>query len=1056
MYKHSLYTIRQYLYPYLSDWVPYVITILLVFVGISFSVTPTFAQNTNVRTTDKPNSVLFRKATKLVRESQSYIEKANYKKSILTLKKALRLFEQSNKMEYCAMCDAKMAYCYCVVGDLKLANHYLKNTGNYLRLKKPDNPSIHLVIVHNVARVYQYESKYDSAMSFYNKAVDIYKTNHLKPGIEIVKVYNNIGSIYEDKANNRKALFYYDKALKLGLSCLKPDNIMISHIYNNIGLIESEMGNLQKALSYYRKDLAISEKILGKNHPDIAKSYVNIGNIFYQIGDLDNAAEYYNQALRIFIHIFGKDNQLIAQTYNNMGAVYYTEGNYEKAIEYFKKSMKIKEDILGLYNSDVAVACLNIGDTYYKLKKQKDAVRYMKKALAINLKLFGPDNPNIAPVYDSISQSYNDEKNYDQAIKYLIKELKIYKKSVGFHHPNTAYTLINIGSVYKDKKDDSSALQYFQHALFSLCPDFHNDSLQYNPKLTNIRSDNYLLQALNYKAETLSNFKQNRDYLITALKTYDLAIRLIDKIRIKYKTEGSKLLLGEQTHSIFEGGIKNCLTLYKLTGNEYFREKAFSLSDESKSNVLLESILDSKAKKFAGIPDSLLTFETNLKDSLTYYDVQIHKELARGSKTDSLKLVTWQNKLFAGNRKYNAFVSHLEKEYPRYYNLKFSSPKVSIRELQYRMLNNNKAIISYFIGDSTLYIFSVTKHHYQIKTEKIDSNFVRKIKNFRHAIVKSDYNSYTQKAYLLYKLLLAPASTAIQKKNLIIIPDGILGYLPFGALISQPVPSLNNANYRDYSKLHYVVLNHDISYNYSAMLLEELQNRPVHNDDKEFVGIAPVFNNTNYAGKDSLRYGFSKRLSPLPASEEEVKGIYNLFEKKESFWDRLLDNQSKILLHNQATESYVKSDNISHYRYIHFATHAYVNETNPELSGVILERKPGTKSDGILSSGEIYNLKLHADLVVLSACETALGKLVKGEGIMSLTRSFLYAGASNVIVSLWNVTDKSTSSLMIDLYGNLLQNQSITTSLADAKRTLIRKTAYSAPVYWSPFILTGQ
>ncbi len=1056
VHKRSFYTIRKYLYPHSGYPFTCIFIILISFFTFSFSISPTFGQETIVRPVKNPNFDLFNKAAVLVKESRSYLEKADYTKFIHTLNKASKLFKKINEPEYYAMCEAKMAYGYCIIGNFKLANRYLKKTRNFLAIQKSANPSIHLVICHNVARVYQYESKYDSAMSFYNKAISTYNNYHLNPGIEIVKVYNNIGSIYEDKANKSKALFYYDKALKIGLSCLKPNDVAISHIYNNIGLIEFRLGNLKKALAYYRKDLSISEKILGKNHPDIAKSYVNIGNIYFQIGDLDNATEYYNQALRIFIRIFGKENQIVAQTFNNVGAVYYTENNYSRANQYFKKSLAIKEHILGTYNSDVAIACLNIGDTYYKLKKQKEAVRYMKKALAINLRLFGPDNPNIAPVYDSISQSYSDEKMYDQAIQYLVKELRIYKKSVGFYHPNTAATLLNIGSVYKDKKDYPKALRYFQHALLSLCPDFHNDSLQANPQLIKIRSDMYLLQALRKKAETLSYFNHNRDYLITALKTYDLAIRLIDKIRIKYKTEGSKLLLGEQTHSIFEGGIKTCITLYKLTGNEYFREKAFSLSDESKSNVLLESILDTKAKKFAGIPDSLLTFETNLRDSLTFYDQQIHKELAKGNKSDSLKVITWQNKLFSGNRKYNAFVAQLEKKYPRYYNLKFSSPKVSIRQIQYTMLNNNTALLSYFKGDSTLYIFSVTKHHYQIKTEKIDTSFIRNIKDFRNAIIKSDYDTYTHEAYLFYKLLLAPASNANNKKNLIIIPDGILGYLPFEALISAPAPKTKNANYRDFNKLHYIVLNHNISYNYSAMLLAELQNRPVNHDDKEFLGIAPVFDNANYGGSDSTRYGISKPLSPLPASEKEVKGIYDLFEKKEPLWNWLLKNQSKILLHNQASESYVKSNKISHYRYIHFATHAFVNEVDPELSGVVLERKAGSKNDGILYSGEIYNLKLHADLVVLSACETALGKLVKGEGIMSLTRSFLYAGASNVVVSLWNVTDKSTSTLMIDLYRNMLKNRSISTSLADAKRTLIKKTAYSAPVYWSPFILTGH
>lgn len=1024
--------------------------------SIFLHTSPALAQESNVKTIDNQSSQLYKKASDYLKKSQNYFNSAKYDSSINYIEKASLIFSKLNDAQYIALCNAELAYRYCVIGKFKRAKGYLTWLRAYLNTKTPASPSVFLIIHRNIARVYQYESKYDSAMVFYYKAINIYKKNHLAPGIEIVKVYNNIGSIYEDKANNKTALHYYNKALDLGLASLGNDNIMISHIYNNIGLTESELGNFHEALQYYHKDLAISKNILGKNHPDIAKSYVNIGNIYYRLGDYDNASEYYKEALRIFIKVFGVDNQVVAQTYNNVGAVYYTENHYKKAINYFKKSMVIKQHILGNDNTDVAIACLNIGDTYYQLKKQKESVFYLKKALAINLKLFGPDNPNIAPVYDSISQSYSDEKKYNEAIKYLLKELRIYKKSLGFNHPNTASTLINIGLVYKDEKNYTKALYYFQQSLISLCPKFENNSLDANPRLSGIRSDKYLLQSLRYKAETLLDYGHSTTDLIIGLKTYDLAIKLINTIRKNYKARGSKLLLGEQTHSVFEGGIKTCLALYRRTHNEYFREKAFSISDESKSNVLLESIIDSKAKKFAGIPDSLLNKEECLRDSLTFYETQLHNELGKGRNSDSLKVVFWQNKLFAGNRNYNAFVSRLGKKYPRYYHLKFSSPRVSIRQIQYTMLNNNTGLISYFKGDSTLYIFAVTKHGYHIKTEKIDSGFVRNIRSFRKAIVNSDYNSYTQEASFLYKLLLVPATDALKKKNLIIIPDGILGYLPFGSLISSPAPKVKDANYRNYSTLHYVVMNHNISYNYSAMFLSELQNRPKNKDSKEFLGVAPVFDNNDYHGKDSVRYGMAKPLSPLPASETEVKDIYNLFEKKRGPWRLVLSDNSKILLRDQATESYLKSDNISQYRYIHLATHAFVNENNPELSGVVLARKPGSKQDGILYSGEIYNLKLNADLVVLSACETALGKLVKGEGIMSLTRSFLYAGASNVIVSLWNVTDKSTSILMINLYKKMLQKHSISSSLADAKRDLILKTAYSAPVYWSPFILTGH
>jgi CHAT domain-containing protein len=208
-----------------------------------------------------------------------------------------------------------------------------------------------------------------------------------------------------------------------------------------------------------------------------------------------------------------------------------------------------------------------------------------------------------------------------------------------------------------------------------------------------------------------------------------------------------------------------------------------------------------------------------------------------------------------------------------------------------------------------------------------------------------------------------------------------------------------------------------------------------------------------------LMMGSGEVVPALPGSENEVKSIFNEFDKQ--------NLKTTVELKGNASEKQIKSGELINYKYIHFATHGFVNSEKPELSGLLLAQVPDStneQNDGILYSGEIFNLKLNADLVVLSACETGLGQIKKGEGIIGLTRALLYAGAKNLVVSLWPVSDQSTSDLMIDFYKNLLSNKSARLSnstrfaplLQQAKLKMINDAKFAHPYFWSPFILIGQ
>ena len=262
----------------------------------------------------------------------------------------------------------------------------------------------------------------------------------------------------------------------------------------------------------------------------------------------------------------------------------------------------------------------------------------------------------------------------------------------------------------------------------------------------------------------------------------------------------------------------------------------------------------------------------------------------------------------------------------------------------------------------------------------------------------------------------------------------------------------------DYRELPYLLYDVAISYAHSATFLYDTMNRERAATGKDYIAFAPLFSQRERSGYHSdtsrhLRYNSSGNRT-LSASQAEVEGIADLFLARASFTDRWFSSKIRIYLQKEAHEKRVKSPELQDYRYVHFATHGVLDETMPQLSGLLLA--PGISEDGILYLNEIFGLRLNAEMVVLSACETGSGKYARGEGLVGLTRGFLYAGAASLLVSLWQVADASTADLMVDFYTNRLSGMSPASALQSSKVSQIRKNyKFARPYYWAPFVYIG-
>ncbi len=936
----------------------------------------------------------------------------------------------------------------------------------------------------NIGNVYDDKGEYDKALEYYFKALQIDKEINGENHPDVAKIYNNIGNAYFDKGEYEKALEYHFKALKIRKEILGEKNPDAAKSYNNIGNVYYEKGEYSSTLEYYFKALKILKEILSDNHPLVTASYNNIGAVYDEKGEYYKALEYYFKSLQIRKETIGEKNPLVATSYNNIGNVYDDKGEYDKALKYHFKALQILKEILGEKHPDVAASYNNIGLVYNKKGEYDKALEYHFVALRIRKEILGEKHPDEATSYNNIGKVYDDKGEYDKALEYHFKALKIRKEILGEKHPDIAASYNNIGNVYVDKREYDKALEYYQKGAASCLYDFNDTSDVYKtPIIRNYLSWDYLLESLQAKAQLIADKNKMitgltyNDRKKIALRHYQVCDTLIDITRKEISTQSDKLALGEKANKVYNEAI-DLLTSPQVPNNgevvktmsDEDRNLAFYFSEKNKSSVLLEALSGQEAMKFAGIPDSMLQKEHNLKTDIAFYT----KQLTAPEELDSTRSKLFHDRLFLRNRTYDSIIMVFEKQYPEYHNMKYNNKPAMVKEIQ-KLLDKKTAIISYTVEDSTIIIFILSKCNFGVlKVPKI-TYLNDSIEWFRYGLIKTNLPKkeiYQRLGYKLYQQLF-PKSNLIDKqiKNLIIIPDGELALVPFESLLTKKYAGKISA----YKKYPYLIKKYNISYSYSANLFYHTFSNhlfPTIEVTKlnDWLAFAPVFDSKSGQNimvsqelqrqldslkTDSLmtnRSMFNRNnIKTLPETETETKAIFRLYDER--------NLKAKVLLRNDANEQFIKSGELGKYKVLHFATHAFVNSKKPELSGLLLAQDTIGREDGVLYSGEIYNLKLNSDLVVLSACETGLGKIQKGEGIIGLTRALLYAGTKNIIVSLWKVTDKGTSALMVAFYKNSLKNRgqlSYSESLRNAKLKMITEGKYADPFFWSPFILIGK
>ena len=801
------------------------------------------------------------------------------------------------------------------------------------------------------------------------------------------------------------------------------------------------------------------------------------------------------------------DSLLIADTYYSMAVAYRNLENYQQAIVYHQLAIDwlskqaygqryeyrkaVGYQALGksyadqaLYNSDSSLseksrnlfqqALQLLGrspeerarhatlTTYRALAKwhqtqgQSDSALYY---LEQSLPYYRPPEPELIEMYTLWGELYGEKKAYDEAQNYYQKALIIARATYGQQHENTANILNLMGNHYVAQQQWPRALSYFQQALVQVTNGFDDTTTYQNPSLKQLLPNKVSLAILLAKANALQQLNTQNPAdttsLLLALNTYHLAIGVVDQMRQVFPSLEYKQFLSAKSAALYEQAIGAAYRAHTLGLQQRdFLAEAFYFSEKSKATTLLEATKTAEARTFAGIPDTLLAQENKLKRELTFWENKLYQ-----ATEDSVKR-TVRHQAFQTREAYHALIKHLEQDYPDYYRLKYSTKVIGLRALQ-ATLSPGTTLLSFSYGDSSLYTFSISREAVQLHTQQIDRSFNQSLDNVLQYISRytyeqagnlARYQAFVQDAHHLYQTLVQPSLPPRTPQQLIIIPDGRLGYLPFDVLLADTVA----ASAIRFQHLPYLIRQFPIRYEYSATLLTT--SPPPLDQPTAYLGFAPTYDEPTaapapVASSREVRATLDGQiigLSPLRYNRAEVDYVADLFK-------------GKIFAGREASEQHFK-EHASKANLLHLSMHAYAHDENDDLSGLIFTQQTNARrtdtaqEDNFLHPNELYSLSLHAELAVLSACETGMGTLAKGEGVMSLGRAFKYAGCPNVTMSLWRADDQSTSHLMQSFFTHLQAGQPKDEALRQAKLAYLdeAKSLQAHPYYWAAFVQVGN
>jgi CHAT domain-containing protein len=971
----------------------------------------------------------------------------------------------------------------------------------------------------SLARMYQTERALPEAESSYKMALAVRQKMNDRRGEAYTII--ELGSAFEELSSPEKALDYYTQALRAFREVA--DRRGEATASYSVGFAYALTGKMRESLKFYNDALSIQRA--EKDRLAEARTLNSLGGAYSTLGDSDQALILYQQAAPVWQEL--NDRYREAITINNIGLIYDDWGDWQKARDNYDAALLILKSLLKngwdncgaqtgtqeLRTCNVAASVLdNIGELYSSLGDPQSALLKFQESLPIRQSLKQPRGQG--STLSRICYAIFLQDKPQEALGYCEQALPFHKTAGDLRRQ--AFTFTIMGMIYTALNEQPKALAYYKQALqlqedagerrvqaitldkmgdvYALAGDTKNAFDSYERALRLWRE----VKDQDGEAITLYNIaraERARDHFSEARKLVEQAIGITESLRVNVTGQRLRSSYFARKLNFYELDIDLKMQLSKADNNSASLVAAALESNErararSLLDVFVEGRIDTSRTGNQALKE-LLTSRLSLQRRLNAR-AMMQTSLLNAEHTDE-QAAAIAGEIARVTTEYDEIETQIGRNSPRYAALT-RPPVLSLKEIQEKLLDADTLLLEYALGAERSYLWVVSateiKGYQLAKRAEIEESARRfkKILAARQRLPSETSQQYQARlleaeaqygaeAVALGKMLLGAAVQELGKKRLLVVAEGELQSLPFGALmkpsaISPGQESAQTTATADFSRATPLVVDHEIIGLPSASTLalirsdESARQRP----PKTVAVLAdPVFE------KDDPRLQLARRTKTPGASPVTIsKPLEEVLRDFGTSLPRLLSSRREArdimaaapagtamqALDFKASRAMAVNPILSQYRIVHFATHGILNDEYPELSGIVLslfDERGRLQEDGFLRLNDVYNLNLPVELVVLSACQTGLGKNIRGEGLIGLTRGFIYAGASRVVASLWKVDDEATAELMKRFYEYMLKDGlPPAAALRQAQLSMREQKRWRAPYFWAGFILQGE
>lgn len=893
-----------------------------------------------------------------------------------------------------------------------------------------------------------------------------------------------IGVYYLLNGRNKEAVNWLGSSIAIRDQAKTVDEVYAKSLFN-LALAHSRRGDFKKMEESILKSLDAEKTLHGDNSPELLDGYSALTGACISLKDYSRAIESGNKALDLIGENRSEHINEMAILYVNIGISHAFLSDYAKAVMFLERaeslyrasSLPKDENYINLLNS--------LASNYFFLGQREKSEQYFNKGISIissaNSYLSLNFLNSFAINMGSAGETYKGEKllassldkagkvfgqssrEYCEVLKNYAEYLKSFKLDIGksialFEKCNELLkdnkedfalkesVLLGYAQALSENGENEKALGIIQDLLFEGREGTDGGSGLENPDPGLIEPNQWSLKLLKAKYRALHGIygkKPDQNYLLAAAGTSELIVSLIEKVRISISEEESRLVLGDRFRDSYLHAIRDLDLCYRKTGDIRYLQKAFEYSEKSKVAGLLASTRELRAAEFH-IPEETAELERRLKMEIGFYEASINEEESKEESDESL-IEEWKELLLSATQRRDSLIAVFERMYPGYYLIKYNTEVISPEKIP-GISGRNSNYLNYVVSDSLLHIFVVNRKYLRLVTVNIDSSFFSDIRQFRTLLSEPDnnartgFNNYLSTGYSLYRTVLEPVKEYLISNRLLISPDNILSYIPFEAL---PV-NTEAGSPAMFSEIPYLLRDYNVSYTYSATMLAESVSND-HSFSNSLVAFAPSYNGRIDA--DSL----------MKSRQSRVSTLYDLkFAKTEAEYVAELTG-GRLYLDNNARESVFKTV-AAEYDIIHLAMHTLLNDQDPMHSKMIFSQDNDSPEDGNLNTWEVYGIPLKAKMVILSSCNTGSGSLHSGEGILSLARGFVYSGSRSVVMSMWEIEDRSGAEIVNNYYRNIRHGASKSRALRKARLDYLRSSDMlrSHPYFWSSLVIYGN